>query len=317
MPILHLFAPAKINVYLRITGRRPDGYHLLDSLMIPVSLCDELRLEVDRQLTTGNSSCQLSVSNTQHLIPNTQAEAAGGASRIVLTCDEPTLPVDETNLAYKAAALVFGETGRQATISIHLQKRIPAGAGLGGGSSDAAAVLKGVNQLCELGLSDDQLCQLAARLGADAPFFIPCRPARVEGIGEVLTPLPPLPHRWIVLVVPPFGVSTPWAYQRFDELSIERNALHPVEHTIPGQWPADAALANDLERAVFPDYPRIAEIKSALLRSGAEGALMSGSGSSVFGLFSQRTTAERAREVLENYGKIFLLEPLTGPPSSS
>ncbi len=157
-------APAKVNLHLRIVGRRPDGYHLLDSLMVPVTLCDELAIEASRS----------------------QPE-------IAVTCDDPTLPGDKTNLAYKAAALLCRETGTQAKISIALRKRISAGAGLGGGSSDAAAVLKGLNVLLSLRLSEEQLCSLGAHLGADVPFFISCCPAKVEGIGEILTAVPPCP----------------------------------------------------------------------------------------------------------------------------
>src|SRR5258708_34872506 len=186
---LHTLAPAKINVYLRIIGRRSDGYHLLDSLMIPVSLYDEIQVRIDE-----------------------------GSDGIALTCSDPAIPADETNLAYRAAALLCHECAVTPTIRLSLHKRIPAGAGLGGGSSNAAAVLKSLNTLLTLGLSEERLCQLGARLGADVPFFIPCRPARVEGIGEILTLVPPLSHRWLVLVIPPFGVSTPWAYQQFDEL---------------------------------------------------------------------------------------------------
>jgi len=279
-------APAKVNLSLRIVGRRPDGYHLLDSLMVPVSLCDALTIAVSR-----------------------------GQPELVVTCDDPAVPGGETNLAYKAAALLCGETGVQAEISIALRKLIPAGAGLGGGSSDAAAVLKGLNELLSLRLAEDQLCSLAARLGADVPFFIPCRPATVAGIGEILTPVPPLPSRWLVIVVPPFGVSTPWAYHRFDELPPpEMPPADVPRRRLTHPWDA-ALLINDLERAVFPEYPQIERIKAHLLRLGAEGALMSGSGSAVFGVFQSCTTAEQSATALAGQGKTFVVEPLTGPPT--
>jgi 4-diphosphocytidyl-2-C-methyl-D-erythritol kinase len=235
----------------------------------------------------------------------------------VLTCGDSTVPGDETNLAYKAAALLMKETGARASVSIRLQKRIPAGAGLGGGSSDAAAVLKGLNTLLQLGLTEARLCAIGARLGADVPFFIPCRPARVAGIGEILTPVPPLAHRWIVLVAPPFGVSTPWAYRRFDELPPSPSLTASFAEVNRGQWPAQELFINDLERAVLPAYPQITAIKSILLTHGAEGALMSGSGSSVFGIFHERRSAENARNTLQAYGEVFLLEPLSEPLLSS
>lgn len=282
---MHLFAPAKINVGLRITGRRPDGYHLLDSLMIPVSLCDELVVRVE-----------------------------DGPHAIHVTCDDPTLPTDHTNLVYKAAALLCREVAATPALHITLHKRIPSGAGLGGGSSDAAAVLKSLNLLLSLGLSEAQLCEMGVKLGADVPFFIPCRAARVEGIGEILTAVAPLPRRWIVLVVPPFGVSTPWAYRQFDELP----SSAPLDVTFadlpPGQWPRSELLVNDLECAVFPDYPQLAEIKSLLYTHGADGALMSGSGSSVFGIFTVQETAVHAVTALQPQGRVFLVEPLGGPP---
>lgn len=277
---MRVLAPAKVNLFLRIVGRRADGYHLLDSLMVPVSLCDEILID-----------------------------ARSGSLEIIVTCNDSTIPTDETNLAYKAAALLCRETDTQGKISIALHKRIPAGAGLGGGSSDAAAVLKSLNTLLSVKLSEAQLCTLGARLGADVPFFIPCRPAKVEGIGEILTAVSPLPSRWVVLIVPPFGVSTLWAYRRFDELS---PAEMPRSQVV-GRCLSPKSLMNDLERAVIPAYPQIGRIKDSLLRLGAEGALMSGSGSAVFGTFQSRITAEQAVAMLTGEGKTFLVEPLAGP----
>ena len=288
-------APAKINVYLRIVGRRPDGYHLLDSLMVPISLYDDVHITV----------------------AHGEQRAANPGAALVVCCDDPTVPGGETNLAYKAAALVCQEAGLQAQIDIHLRKRIPAGAGLGGGSSNAATVLKSLNVLLALGWTEAHLCQLGARLGADVPFFIPCRPACIGGIGDVVTTVPPLPARSVVLVVPPFGVSTPWAYCRFDELPSVGPALAQPWQCTPGQWPARELLINDLERAVLPAYPPIAALKEALLHLGAEGVLMSGSGSSVFGIFRHRTTAEQAVTPLQAHGRVFLVEPLPGPPETA
>jgi 4-diphosphocytidyl-2-C-methyl-D-erythritol kinase len=282
---MRILAPAKINVFLRITGRRPDGYHLLDSLMVPISLCDEIQIETEIE---------------------TEKEKE---NHITLRCSDPTLSADETNLAYKAAALLCKEACVQARVAINLRKRIPAGAGLGGGSSDAAAVLKGLNTLLSLGFDEPRLCSLAARLGADVPFFIPCRPARVQGIGEILAPLPAFPPTWFVVIVPPFGVSTPWAYRRFDELPPLTDTIGDIS-LIPGQWPTQQILLNDLERAVIPEYPLIGEFKTKLMQLGAEAALMSGSGSSVFGMFADRSLAEQAVNAVEELGKTFIVEHL-------
>jgi 4-diphosphocytidyl-2-C-methyl-D-erythritol kinase len=295
MRTMQSLAPAKINLYLRIVGRRPDGYHLLDSMMVPISLYDDIHITVARGERHG---------------------ASPGAA-LVVRCDDPTVPDGETNLAYKAAALVCQEAGLQVQIDIHLRKRIPAGAGLGGGSSNAATVLKSLNTLLALGWTEAHLCQLGARLGADVPFFIPCRPARIGGIGEIVTTVAPLPTRSVVLVVPPCSVSTPWAYQRFDELlPVDLASAQPWQCT-PGQWPSREWLINDLERAVLPAYPPIAALKEGLLRLGAEGVLMSGSGSSVFGIFRHRPAAEHAVTALQAHGRVFLVEPMPGPPEAA
>lgn len=284
MSALHLLAPAKINVYLRIVGRRADGYHLLDSLMVPISLYDEISLEVEPSTVSG--------------------------PEIVVTCDDPTIPSDETNLAYRAAALVCRDRGLHARVIVHLHKRIPAGAGLGGGSSDAAAILRGLNTLLHLGLSLERLSQLGVRLGADVPFFLVGGPARIAGIGDIVTSVPPLAPRWIVLVVPPFGVSTPWAYRRFDELPPTASPSGPPWKPVPGQWPPRQYLVNDLEPAVCATHPQIAALQEALIHLGAEGARMSGSGSSVFGLFPEPAAAMQAATALQGHGRIFVSEPV-------
>jgi len=292
---MRVLAPAKVNLFLRIVGRRSDGYHLLDSLMVPVSLYDEILIQTEIETGSG------------------EKKEKYGQARILVTCDDPTLPSDETNLAYKAAALLCKEAGVHTRVSIDLRKGIPAGAGLGGGSSDAAAVLKSVNLLLSLGFSETQLCTLAVRLGADVPFFIACRPARVTGIGEIIDPVSSLPSRWLVIVVPPFSVSTPWAYRRFDDLPAFEI---PPESSgnFPDQDWSPTSLVNDLERAVLPAYPLIGQIKDQLLRLGAEGALMSGSGSAVFGIFPTHTSAEQAAQILKEKGKTFIVEFLHEAP---
>ena len=280
---MRIFAPAKVNLFLRIVGQRSDGYHLLDSLMAPVNLYDAIEIQAERR--------------EQNKL------------RITLTCDKLDLPTDQSNLAYRAALLICRETETTATITIDLQKNIPAGAGLGGGSSDAAAVLKALNCLLSLGLNVSQLCQLAAQIGADVPFFIPCRLARVRGIGEILTPLPPLPRHWLVIVVPPFTVSTPWAYRRFDELSPDVTCS-PADSTLQitaQQWPDIGVFVNDLEQAVLPEHPLIAQSKSRLLELGAEMALMSGSGSAVFGVFTEQLQAQQAAATFTDSEQAFVV----------
>lgn len=283
---MRVLAPAKVNLFLRIIGQRPDGYHLLDSLMAPVSLYDEIEIVTDRTV--------------------------GTEPHISVQCNDPTILTDQSNLAYRAAALLCQEAGIGAHITITLHKNIPAGAGLGGGSSDAAAVLKALNQAFSLGLNTDHLCRLAAQLGADIPFFIPCQLARVGGIGEILTPLPALPQRWLVIVAPTFPVSTPWAYQRFDALQLDspEPQLHAIDRTpplAPKQWPDAALFVNDLEQAVLPEYPLIAARKKQLAALGAEVALMSGSGSAVFGIFMTQQAATHAATALAGSENVFVV----------
>ena len=280
---MRIFAPAKVNLFLRIVGQRSDGYHLLDSLMAPVSLYDAIEIQAERR---------------------EQSE-----SRITLTCDKPDLPTDQSNLAYRAALLICRATETTATIRIDLKKNIPAGAGLGGGSSDAAAVLKALNRLLSLGLNVSQLCQLAAQIGADVPFFIPCGLARVSGIGDILAPLAPLPRRWLVIVVPPLAVSTPWAYRRFDELSpdVACSPADSIVRIIAQQWPDVGVFVNDLEQAVLPEHPLIAHSKSRLLELGAEMALMSGSGSAVFGVFAGQLQAQQTAATFTDSKQAFVV----------
>lgn len=321
---MRVLAPAKVNLYLRITGRRPDGYHLLDSVMVPVSLCDEIEVTVEKQIEIERekqTETEIEIARKTETEIETARKTEIEIERkpqILVTCDDPTLPTDETNLAYKAAALFCKEAGVHPKIMIALYKHIPFGAGLGGGSSDAAAVLKGLNVLFSQRFSERQLCSLAVRLGADVPFFIPCQPARVEGIGEILSPVPALPLRWLVVVVPPFGVSTPWAYRQFDALPARAEPVSAeLRPFADGQWPSSTCLVNDLERAVLSTYPAIGKIKEQLLHAGADGALMSGSGSSVFGIFSRKEMAQQAAVLLQERGKTFLVKPLAGPPPAN
>ncbi len=293
---MRVLAPAKVNLLLRILGRREDGYHLLNSLMLPVSLYDEIWIRLDNVVS---------------------ADSPTPTAQICLSCDDTRIPSDETNLAYRAASLLCQEAGLVARLSLRLIKRIPAGAGLGGGSSDAAAVLKGLNSLLRLGWTEQRLCNLGLRLGADVPFFIPCRPARVTGIGEELSPARMAGRRWLVLIVPAFGVSTSWAYRRFDQLiGATASDLSPTTAVLADGWPSPVACVNDLERAVLPAHPLLQDLKNMLLSARAEAALMSGSGSAIFGLFDRRAAAQRAADsiaqTVAQQGRVFVVKSLTG-----
>ncbi len=183
-------APAKINLRLRIVGKRRDGYHLIDSIMVAVSLFDELEIKKRRR------------KNLQRAAP----------PQVRVTCDHPLVPAGKKNLVYRAATLLLEEAQVVQPLDIHIRKVIPVGAGLGGGSTDAAAALVGLNRLLKLGFSPSHLEKIAASLGADVPFFIRARPCRARGIGEKLTPLKNMTPWWVVILYPGFVVSTAWAY---------------------------------------------------------------------------------------------------------
>ncbi len=263
---MRLFAPAKVNLYLRITGRRDDGYHLLDSLMVPISLGDDVEVSlIDERLGT-----------------------------LRLWADDPDLPLGEENTVCRAVHAFRERTGRREAVALGIRKRIPVGAGLGGGSTDAAAALRGLNELLGAGLSTRDLEALAVSVGADVPFFIRGEAARVRGIGEELSPAGPLPRLWLVVLFPGVPVSTAWVYRNFRfKLTNSSNNNNLVEKL---DTPHEVAqvLVNDLETVTIGRYPRIAHLKDRLEESGAIGSLMSGSGSAVFGLFVGEADAKQA-----------------------
>ena len=255
-------APAKINLTLDVIGEKPDGYHELRMIMQTIDLCDEL-----------------SIAHT-------------GSPKIELTMDkELPEPINvEENLIYKAAKLLQKQYQLPFGFQIHLKKNIPAAAGLAGGSADCAATLLGLNHLCGLSLTKDELCELGVSLGADVPFCIRQGTMLSEGIGEKLTPLPDLPPLWVLLIKPDFSISTAYVYQN---LHWKRLAYHP--NTVGA---ADAinrrdviglakTLSNVLETVAFPEHPELPE-------NGAIGSLMSGSGPTIYGLYQDEILANIA-----------------------
>lgn len=273
---LELAAPAKINFYLRILGKRPDGYHELDSLMIKLEFGD--RLVLKRRPTPG----------------------------IEVRCPGSGLPTGPDNLVYKAAAAFYAHCGLAPALDIRLDKRIPVAAGLGGGSSDAAAVLRGLDQLYATGLGEAALLALARPLGADVPFFVHSAPAaRARGVGEQLTPVPvPRGVNWIVLVNPGFGVSTQWVYDNF------RLTKQNDPYIFTG---SPAAPGNDLQAVTMAGYPELAAIRDSLLAAGAQTALMSGSGPTMFGVFADEQPArECAARMVRQYRHVYLTRPCWG-----
>jgi len=272
-------APAKINLGLQVLGKRPDGYHNLVSLMVPVSLCDELRFELNPR-------------------------------EIELHCPNSDLPTNEENLVYRAAKLALNECKWDGGVRIELSKNIPQGAGLGGGSSDAAATLLAVNQLLGSPMDHADLHRLAAKLGADVPFFLLGRWAVAEGIGNLLSLVENVPILWTVLLYPNFQVSTRWAYENLTLTSRANGSkfntlgdTYAGEMTAPHQKLLDRQglaledilplLVNDFEPLVFGHYPQLRDLKNALLAAGARAVPMTGSGPTLVGLFR---TEEEARE---------------------
>ncbi len=266
-------APAKINLTLRVVGKRADGYHLLDTIMVPVSLYDEIEI---------------------HQMRRSASRRLGVPSLIAIRCNHPQVPLGQDNIAYRAAELLMRKAKICRPIAIRIRKQIPVGAGLGGGSSDAAAVLKGLNRLWRLRLSVRQLEQLALQLGADVPFFIRAKPAHARGIGEKLRLLSKLRRRWLVLVYPGFPVATAWVYRnlpsKLTRVSVNTSIATPLESLDK----LDKLLINDLEQVTVRRYPEISRAKSMLSLAGAAGVLMSGSGSSVFGVFESKRLAKQA-----------------------
>ena len=249
-------APAKINLSLRILRKREDGFHELVTRMAPLELADEITISTD--LPPGEIS---------------------------FACSDPTVPADERNLVVKAVRLLEKHHGSLPGLKIHLEKRIPHGAGLGGGSSDAAITLQMVNQLAALGLHDSVLSTHAAELGSDVPFFLTKSICDCAGRGELVTPIVSPPLRWRILLIKlPFGVPTPWAYSQWKD-STEIPGVDYGEQSLGGM-----VLVNDLERPVFQKHIIIAHLKSWLLEQPpVSAALMSGSGSTVFAVLQENT----------------------------
>ena len=261
-------APAKINLSLRVLRRRDDGFHEIESLMVPLSLHDTLAVDLQ--------------------------DAPG----LEFVCDDPSLPTDGANLVVRAAQLFHATCGLEPRIRIELRKQIPHGAGLGGGSSDAATTLLALDRLHRTNLPLAALHEIAAQLGSDVPFFLHRSAATVRGRGELVTPCDAPPALPLLLLKPPFGVPTPWAYQRWRD-----SRELPGVSSAPQRF-AWGALVNDLERPVFEKYLLLAQLKMWLLaQPEVAGALLSGSGATVFAVLREKGASEMlSKRIAEAFG---------------
>ena len=265
-------APAKVNLILKVLGRLPNGYHEVWSIMQAVALFDDLHF--------------------RHL-PVSQG--------IRLTCKMDRAPSGKDNLVYRAAELVLKKSGLEEGLEITLEKHIPIGAGLGGGSSNAAATIFGLVQLFQLKWSLSEMADVGAEIGSDIPFFFHMPQALIRGWGQEVVSLPVTGSRWILLIHPGFPTATGWAYQQLSNsrkqvpnlsmalASIEKRESLDLSEILP-------IMENDFEPVLFPVLPRLQEIKDKLLGLGAEAALLSGSGSTLFGVFSEAGSADKARK---------------------
>jgi 4-diphosphocytidyl-2-C-methyl-D-erythritol kinase len=267
-----ILSPAKINLLLKVTGKRPDGYHEIVTLLAQISLFDTIVLAFDEPI-------------------------------ISVQCPHPGVPENSGNLAYRAARSFLQTIGVDDGVAITIDKVIPVAAGLGGGSSNAAAVLLGLNEHYGFALAEEELRDLAAGIGADVPFFLLKHPAVARGIGDDMEPYGDLPRLAVVLVCPPLEVSTAWVYKNLN-LTLTN---YKKEFKIPPLKTCFSRnkhlLFNDLEQVTVGKFPEISLIKKGLRDLGAEIALMSGSGPSVFGLFEDVNEATNAVESMKTRGK--------------
>lgn len=276
---IKLFCPAKINLFLEVLDRRPDMYHDLDTVMQSVNLCDTVGVTVEEN---GND-----------------------INRITVKCDREGVPTDERNIAYKAADAFmrhFGKTGYDITVDI--EKKIPVEAGLAGGSADCAGVLTALEHLFELKDHHKETLEIGGKLGADVPFCMTCGSAHCTGIGDILSPLPSVtPDFTFVVAKAGQGVSTKEAYTYMDGRSEKKSSAALINCLRSGDvYAMCGELYNAFEGVVCPERPMVQKAKDTMIEYGAIGSLMSGSGPSVFGIFSDTDSAEGARDRLAEMG---------------
>ncbi|WP_290462527.1 4-(cytidine 5'-diphospho)-2-C-methyl-D-erythritol kinase [Acutalibacter muris] len=277
-------AYGKINLTLDVVGRREDGYHLLDTVMQTISVWDELEIQHSRQ------------------------------PGVHLQCNRESLPTDSKNTAFRAAKFFLEDRGLQNEgVYIFIKKHIPSRSGMGGGSADAAAVLRGLNEMYETKLSAEKLMELGAKVGADVPFCVIGGAARCTGTGAQVEPIVPMPECWLVVCKPPTGMSTPRAYALLDQYPLSSIQATPrmLEAMAVGSLKRiGRSLANRFDETLR--MAPVRALKRAMTDAGALGAMMTGSGSSVYGIFETEQRAREAMEQMVGMGKIFLAKPCAG-----
>jgi len=278
-------APAKINLVLDALHKREDGFHEVEMIMTMVDLADRLTME--------------SLARDQ----------------IIITSQVGYIPLDEKNLAFQAAKLIKQRYNVKEGVYIHLDKKIPVAAGLAGGSSDAAATLRGLNRLWKLNIDEQELCELGAELGSDVPFCVKGGTALATGRGEILTPIASPPQCWVVLAKPAINVSTADVYGRFKVNEVtEHPSVHEMIKAINNGSFTDVCqnLGNVLEEVTLNLYPEVRQIKESMIRLGADGVLMSGSGPTVFGLVSKEAKLSRLYNGLRGFCReVYVIRMLT------
>lgn len=279
----YFFSPAKINLCLHVLGKRPDGYHDLAMLMQSLDFGDTVEIELTDR-----------------------------CNEVSVLCPGVELPDGQENIAARAARRMLALSNKKVGVKIVIEKKIPVAAGLGGGSSNAATTLMGLNKLLGLHFPKNDLMAEGVKLGADVPFFIFGDRAWATGIGDQLQSVPPLPDAWYVLINPGISISTAWAYQNLGLTA--PGILTKLPRFLTTIDDLATILENDLERVTIKRYPLLAEIKEKLIKLGAKGSLMSGSGSTIFGLFDKEVQALAAAESLRNNSnwRIITTKPYVG-----
>jgi len=283
MQSLTVQAPAKVNLRLDVLGKRSDGYHDLRGIMERVNILDEIEIKIVEK-------------------------------GISVQCDHESVPCDEENIAFKALKEILAYSSRNVGVEVYIKKKIPVASGMGGGSSNAAAVIKGINQLLKLKLSKEKLMKIGTKVGADVPFFLFEGPALAEGVGEQLKKIRAMPKLLFLIVNPGIRVSTEAVYQKYSSEEMVKSLDGEIPNAYRTKRDVAKILSNDLERVTIKEFPVIGDIKDQMMKAGAIASLMTGSGPTVFGLFTDKIKLAKAFEKLEKLAqdgwRVFMAENL-------